>query len=199
RRSGRERRARNRAPVPLSPSAIQNEIPSLQAPNGVDPAPVERDPMAERSAAFQSETLAPVLFVTRTRRPSNAATMGPSRPFPVRVRSRTPVEARTTETEFEVSLGTQMFVPSNTGRPGTVPTVTVWRIAPPGLNRNTLPAFWSVTQMLVPSHSAPLIWENPVVTVVTVQGTVGATVAIETEPVPTDPSPKFAVQIRAPS
>ena len=94
------------------------------------PVPVENDPSGVRSPAFQSETLLPPAFVTRTRCPSNAAVAGPLIPFPVKVASTAPLEARTTETESEKLLGTQMFVPSKIGKDGLRPTVTVCRIAP---------------------------------------------------------------------
>jgi hypothetical protein len=62
------------------------------------------------------ETLEPLtlLLVINTRCPSKAAVRGPSSRSNQR-RQVVPLEARTTETEFEPMLGTQMFVPSKTG------------------------------------------------------------------------------------
>ena len=51
----------------------QKLIPSLQAPNGFVPAPVEKVPTGVRSAAFQRLTLLAKMLVPRTRSPSNAA------------------------------------------------------------------------------------------------------------------------------
>ncbi len=39
-------------------SVIQKLVPSLHAPNGMLPLPVEKLPIGVRSAAFQSDTLA---------------------------------------------------------------------------------------------------------------------------------------------
>jgi hypothetical protein len=64
-------------------NVIQKFTPSLQAPYGNVLAPVETDPIGERSAAFQSETLSPTWLVTRTLCPSNAAVAGTLNPFPV--------------------------------------------------------------------------------------------------------------------
>src|SRR5258708_24591256 len=119
-------------------------MPSRQAPNGNVSDPVWKDPRIVRSAAFQSETLSPLLFVTSTRCPSNAAAIGKFSPLPVRVCRTAPFEARTTETELELALGTQMFAPSKTGNLGLLPTVTVWRMAPAESRFRSVPAVKSV-------------------------------------------------------
>jgi hypothetical protein len=49
----------NRASLLILLSTIQKLIPSLHAPYGLVPAPVETDPSGERSAACHSETLLP--------------------------------------------------------------------------------------------------------------------------------------------
>src|SRR5262249_27088961 len=72
-------------------SAIQKLTPSLQAPNGNVLTPVAKEPSVVRSAAFQSETLLPIWFVTRMRCPSNAAVEGAFSPLPVRVASTAPL------------------------------------------------------------------------------------------------------------
>ena len=96
-------------------------MPSLQAPKGPVLAPVGKEPRGVRSAAFQRETLLPEELVTRMRWPSKAAAEGSFNPLPVNVWMTAPVEARTTETELEEALGTQMFVPSKAGSSGRVP------------------------------------------------------------------------------
>src|SRR5262249_19805855 len=111
-------------------STIQKLTPSLHAPKGAVLAPVWEKLIADRSAPFQSDTTLPSLFVTRTRSPSNAAWTGEFNPLPVRVSRTAPEEARTTVTELESRLGTQMFVPSKTGKLGLEPTVIV-RTFPP--------------------------------------------------------------------
>src|SRR5262249_56092692 len=63
----------NRAIAKPEFSPIQKLIPSAQAPIGWVPGPVEREPIGVKSAAFQRETLSPVLLVMSTRWPSNAA------------------------------------------------------------------------------------------------------------------------------
>src|SRR5262249_47502335 len=140
----------NRASLAAPTSVIQKLMPSLQAPNGPVLVPVPKEPSVVRSAAFQSETLLPETFVTRTRCPSNAAVLGAFKPLPVSVASTVPLEARTIETELEIWFGTQMLVPSKTGNCGTVPTVTVCRIAPAPSSFRSVPAL-SVTQMFAPS------------------------------------------------
>src|SRR5262245_30109354 len=106
-------------------STIQKSVPSLQAPKGVVSTPVEKELIADRLAAFQSDTALPALFVTRTLSPSNAAWTGEFNPLPVRVSRTAPEEARTTVTELDCRLGTQMLVPSKTGKLGLEPTVIV--------------------------------------------------------------------------
>jgi hypothetical protein len=103
---------------------IQKLAPSLQTPL----AGSDNVPSGVRSAAFQSET--PAAVVMRTRCPSKAVDSGEFNPLPVSVRRTAPFDARTTETELESTLGTQMFAPSKTGYSGWLPTVTVWRTAP---------------------------------------------------------------------
>src|SRR5215471_1999211 len=150
-RDFRSRGRQNRASLPEPASVIQKLTPSLQAPNGEVLEPVAKDPSVVRSAAFQSETLLLPPLVTSTRSPSNAATAGPFRPLPISVCRTAPFEARTTETELELLLGTQMFVPSKTGICGVLPTVTVWRMAPAESSFKSVPALASVTQTLAPS------------------------------------------------
>src|SRR5580765_7495346 len=104
-------------------------MPSLQTPTGWLEIPVEKLPRTERSAAFQRDTESPEMFVTRMRSPSKAACAGEARPLPVKVASRAPLVARTTDTEPDAKLGTQMFAPSKAGSCGPCPTVTVWRTA----------------------------------------------------------------------
>jgi hypothetical protein len=71
--------------------------------------------------------------------------------LPVSVCTTAPVEARTTVTEAELLLGTQMFVPSKTGKVGKEPTVTVWRMAPAESSLKSFPAGASVTHTFAPS------------------------------------------------
>jgi hypothetical protein len=52
---------------------IQQFMPSLHAPKGNVFAPVETVPIGVGSVAFQSDTLFPVMFVTKMRWPSKAA------------------------------------------------------------------------------------------------------------------------------
>src|SRR5262249_54517176 len=130
----------NRASLPELTSVIQKLTPSLQAPTGSVFAPVAKDPSVVSSAAFHSETLSPLKFASRMRCPSNAAAVGTFKPLPVRVASTAPVEARTTETELEIRLGTQTFVPSKTGKFGSVPTVTVCKMAPEPSSLRRVPA-----------------------------------------------------------
>ena len=80
---------------PVCESVIQKFTPSLQAPSGPVLAPVEKEPMGVKSAAFQSETLSPPGFVTRTRCPSRAAARRAFNPLPVSVWRTAPLEART--------------------------------------------------------------------------------------------------------
>src|SRR5262249_43426395 len=183
----------NRASWPGTPSVVQKLPPSLQAPKGFVLAPIPKAPSVVRSAAFQSETLLPIWFVTRTRCPSNAAVVGKLKPLPVSVASTAPVEARTTETAPE--YGTQMLVPSKTGNSGLKPMVTVCRMAPEPSSFRSVPAASSVTQTFAPSYRAPVKLRNPVVTVVTVQGSEAPGVTIETDP----GTPEFAVHNRDPS
>jgi hypothetical protein len=68
--------SQNRSSWPVLNNVIQKLIPSLQAVYGEVLEPVPKDPRTVRSAAFQSETLSPLLLVTRTRSPSNAAACG---------------------------------------------------------------------------------------------------------------------------
>jgi hypothetical protein len=145
--------AQNRASFPVWFNVIQKLRPSLHAPAGVLLAPVLTEPRGLRSAAFHSDTLSPLRFVTSMRSPSKAATNGVSNPLPVSVARIAPVNARTTVTVFELPLGTQMFVPSKTGNPGPLPTVTVWMMAPFESSSNSLPV--SVTHMLAPSYRIP--------------------------------------------
>jgi hypothetical protein len=81
---------------------IQKFRPSLQTPIGKAVASIARvtEPRGERSAAFQSDTLWPRRFRTRTLSPSNEAFQGPFSPFPVSVAMTAPLEARTMETEL---------------------------------------------------------------------------------------------------
>src|SRR5262245_15857818 len=170
---------------------IQKLTPSLHAPKGAPPDGKPNTPAGVRSAAFQRETVLPLKLVSRTRSPSKAAWTGPFRPFPVNVASTDPVEARTTETEWSPSLGTQMLVPSKTGFRGMSPTVTVWITAPAlsSLKRfpeasvpsGRLETRESATHMLAPSKAKPLGTRNPVVAVVTLQGSDGPGVTIATE------------------
>src|SRR5215471_8398707 len=141
----------NRASLFVPFSAIQKLTPSLQAPNGNVLTPVAKEPSVVRSAAFQSETLLPIWFVTRMRCPSNAAVEGAFSPLPVRVASTAPLEARTTENEAEPPLGAQMFVPSKIGILGKVPTETVCGMAPEPSSFRRVPAVLSVTQTFAPS------------------------------------------------
>jgi len=87
---------------------------------------MKKFPISERSAAFQTDTDPPPLFVTSTRSPSKAACSGALIPFPVRVARTTPLEARTTETEEDSRFGTQMLAPSKAGKKDCEPKVTVW-------------------------------------------------------------------------
>ena len=95
---------RSRASLLVPWSAIQKWMPSLQAPPGALPAPVAKTPRKMEIRRFKRETAsAPgLLFVTRTRCPSNAASTGPLSPLPVRVARTAPVAARTIDTELEV-------------------------------------------------------------------------------------------------
>src|SRR5215471_8520278 len=138
--------------------------------------------------------MSPAGEVTSTLSPSKLANCGWFSPFPVNVARTTPVAARTTETDEDPMLGTQRFPPSNTGKAGCVPTVTVCRMAPAASSLNSFPTVKSVTQTLEPSKSAPVGAVKPVPTVVTVQGTTSPGVTIDTE----GPE-KLAVQIRTPS
>src|SRR5262249_44023433 len=104
-----------------------------------------------------------------------------------------PLEARTTVTELEPRLGTQMFEPSKIGRPGEVPTVTVWRMTPAGSSLKT--KLVSAAQTLPPSKRMPATAEKPAVTVVTRHGIVAPGVTMETEP----GAPRSPVQILEPS
>src|SRR5262245_44770074 len=56
--------------------AIQKLTPSLQAPQGRDPAPVENVPIAVRSAALKRETVSVSPLVTRILWPSKATAAG---------------------------------------------------------------------------------------------------------------------------
>src|SRR5260370_1383266 len=64
------------------------------------------------AGAQQCASLLRLLIVVRV------SLLGPLSPLPVSVARTAPVDARTTVTEFEVKLGTQMFVPSKTGNCG---------------------------------------------------------------------------------
>src|SRR6185295_7461858 len=98
-------------------------MPSLQAPRGRLLTPVMNEPSGVKSVAFHTDALSPLKFVTRMRCPSKAAARGVLRSLPVRVASTKgwasglPAESftRTTVTEAELELGTQMFVPSKIG------------------------------------------------------------------------------------
>ena len=77
--------------------------------------PVAKDPRGVRSAAFQRETLWPEEICHQHSLAIECGRTGPFNPLPVRVARTAPVEARTTETESEMLLGTQIFVPSKIG------------------------------------------------------------------------------------
>src|SRR2546426_1843782 len=119
----------NLASCPEPLKVIQKFTPSKQTPSGRVPGPVKKDPRGVKSADFQSETLSPPRFETIARCPSNAIPMGPFKPLPVRVARISPVEARTTDTEFDPEFGTQMFAPSKAGNRGFAPTATVCTMA----------------------------------------------------------------------
>src|SRR5215813_5276359 len=102
--------------------------------------------------------------------PSKAACPGVFKPLPVRVARIAPVAARTTATEGIAPLAAQRLVPSKAGICTAVPTVTVSRIAPAASTLRIVPGPASETQMFEPSKTTPLGDENPVVTVVAVQG-----------------------------
>ena len=100
-------------------NTIQKFTPSLAAPKGVLPDPVENVPIVVKSAAFQSETL----FASGLVRHEHALSVERRdrrkfEPLPVSVARTAPLEARTTETEFDIWLGTQMLVPSKIGTEG---------------------------------------------------------------------------------
>src|SRR5262245_23400260 len=105
----------NRAREPVPGSVIQKLIPSLAAPKGLVPAPTGKNPIGERSAAFQSHAPWLKFSETRTRSPSKAAAQGPPSEGPVSVASTAPLEARTTLTEGPSLFGTQMLAPSKAG------------------------------------------------------------------------------------
>src|SRR5580765_3282541 len=111
--------------------ATQKLIPSLQTPLGCWSSSCTKL-IGVRSAAFQSESVALLSLVTATRWPSNAAELVSPSPFPVKVASRAPEDARTTAILLLVR-GTQMLLPSNTREPPPLPLpprVTDWRTAP---------------------------------------------------------------------
>src|SRR5262249_9981475 len=88
----------------------------------------------------------------------------------------------------------QRLGPSKAGCGTAVRTVTVGSLAPAASTLRIVPGPASETQMFEPSKTTPLGDENPVVTVVAVQGieTVGVTIEME--------EPKlFPVQTRRPS
>src|ERR1041384_2367259 len=136
---------------------IQKFNPSLHAPNGRVPVPVENVPTRVKSDAFHNDTLSPVKLATNMRSPSNAACCGPFNPLPVKVASTVPASppvARTTVTLFELKAGTQIFVPSKAGGRGLSPTSTDLNIAPVASSWRSLsavPEMLSVTQMFAPS------------------------------------------------
>src|SRR5262249_47493201 len=168
-------------------------MPSLQTPCGPVAAPGSKEPSGVMSAAFHRETWLVAPFVIRTRCPSNATAVGSPSPLPVIVWSTAPVEARTTETEREPALGTQMFEPSNAGNLGTFPTVTVWRTTPAGSSLRSRPGVPAcVTQMFPPSQRTPSVTGEKPDTEVTVQGSEAVGVTMLTWFVP-------LVQKRAPS
>src|SRR6266508_3251275 len=138
-------------------SVTQKLTPSLHTPNGLLPAPVEKDPSGLKSAALKSETVSAFLLATRMRWPSNPTETGEVTPLPVSVASTAPVEARTTETLLELKLGTQILVPSKAGFSAFDSTVTVWRTVPVASSFLILLGVpWaSVTQMFVPSNTTP--------------------------------------------
>src|SRR5262249_27783129 len=129
----------------------QKEMPSLQAPNGAEVSPRLTEPSGDRLVALQRETVSPFGLVTRIRCPSKAAALGAFKSFPVRVANTTPLEARTTETEADPLLGTQMFVPSKMGCLGEEPTVEVTRIPPFPSSFRSVPAVLSVIHTFEPS------------------------------------------------
>src|SRR5215467_9673555 len=90
-----------------------------------------------------------------------------------------------------------MFVPSNAGRTGPLPTFTVWTIAPSWSSFSRVFGR-SVTQMFDPSNRMAKGFVKPVLTLVTDHGVAIAGLTIDTEPVP-GPDPPFAVQILLPS
>jgi hypothetical protein len=105
--------------MPGLPEAIQKLRPSLQAPQGNVPDPMEKVPNGDRSAAFHTETLGwGTWFVTKIRRPSKAAPYGLLSPLPLRVATTEPLAVCTTATVLEPLTGTQMFTPSKTGKNG---------------------------------------------------------------------------------
>src|SRR5215471_1087498 len=185
------RSSQNLASPPAPLRATQKSFPSLHAPRGLVPAPVSREPIAVRSAAFHSASLWSLPEETRTLRPSNAACWTLVSPLSVNVARTAPVEARTTHTE--PPPGAQMFVPSKAGQARPLPRVTVCRMAPLPSSLKSLCAPKSVTQTLAPSKSVPLGWEKPAVTVVTVQGGGPPGVMMETDP------PELADQMFEPS
>jgi len=88
---------------------IQKLRPSLQAPYGPMDESVKTPTIGLRSAAFQTERLLPLRFVTSMRSPSNAAVLGVVKKLPVSVARTAPFEARTTDTELDPLFGTQIF------------------------------------------------------------------------------------------
>src|SRR5262249_26293298 len=188
-----QRRLQNLASLFTPSNVIQKLMPSLQACHEEDPS--GNEPRGERSAAFQrvTEVEPPA---TRMRSPLNATAVGAAIPA-VSVCRMAPLEGPTTVTEPFPLLGTQMFDPSKAGYWGPKPTVTDWRIAPEALSLTSVPGDTkpsgrkgegtlaggevSVTQTLLPSKMAPKTAPKPVVTVVTVHGTVAPGVTIETE------------------
>ena len=137
------------------PSAIQKFSPSLQAPNGSVPTPVETDPSEARSAAFQRTTVAGGLV-----RDEDPLAVEGRRQRRVQSRCRSASAGRLRWRRGRPSrrsirkLGTQMFAFRRTpDRTASVPTVTVWRTAPAESSSRSVPALLSVTQMLDPSNT----------------------------------------------
>src|SRR5215470_7062477 len=126
--------------MPESPklATTQKLTPSLQTPTGERTCELDcklTDPIGDKSAAFHSETLFPLVLVTRIRWPSKAAAVGPFSPLPESVASTAPVAARITVTVLSAKFGTQMLVPSKIGLRGSARVVTDRVTAPLGSNR----------------------------------------------------------------
>src|ERR1041384_1462090 len=163
----------NRARLPgVVKNVTQKFNPSLQAPRGSVPMPVENTPIGVKSVAVHNETLSPPpKLVTSMRSPSKAACVGPVNPLPLSVAITVPSNpppARTTLTVCEPKFGTQMLVPSNAGNAGGGPTSTESKIAPVESSLYSLsvvPGMSSVTQILRPSKMQTRGKINTVVTV----------------------------------